>query len=376
MLQQVLIVLSFAVGIYWIAPKVAIEPRPLTSPISKDVLTPPKDVRVISWNNAEKKFHNQIVGPESLTHNPETGEIYTGTFDGMVWKINKDMTEATPLLRIGKDHQDCGADHVSHICGRILGLKFLAPDTVIVVDSYNGIIAVHLSTLTKEVLVAPDQDALTNSLKLFNSVEISSTGILYFTVSSMRWDLHDFIYSALESEDTGRVYSYTLKTKELKLLVTNIPFANGVALTPDEKSLLVCHIFDRRIFKYNLQNLKEKPKIWVDNLPGYPDNIKRVHLKNFYYVALPTLTSENLFPFIRKYPFVGKLIAWFVPKSLIMSFGSYNTQAYKFNEHGQVVAIINGTGLQTSFITEAYPIGDKVIMGNLKETYVAVVDAK
>lgn len=64
------------------------------------------------------------------------------------------------------------------------------------------------------------------------------------------------------------------KTTKLTVVLDNLWFANGVALSPDEEFVIVAETHASRVRKYYLKGEKKgQSEIFVEGLPGIPDNI-------------------------------------------------------------------------------------------------------
>ena len=60
----------------------------------------------------------------------------------------------------------------------------------------------------------------------------------------------------------------------LHITFGNLCFANGVALAPDESFALVNETWNYRVLRYWLTgDKKDTWDVFIDNLPGFPDNI-------------------------------------------------------------------------------------------------------
>lgn len=76
--------------------------------------------------------------------------------------------------------------------------------------------------------------------KLTDGVDIATDGMIYFTDASYKYRFKEFIYDVLEGKPHGRLMSYNPTTEETKVLLRDLYFANGVALSPDQTSLIFC----------------------------------------------------------------------------------------------------------------------------------------
>jgi sugar lactone lactonase YvrE len=90
---------------------------------------------------------------------------------------------------------------------------------------------------------------VTNSLVL-----TKDSKTIYFTSSSTNFDLSNGMYELLSSP-SGRVLKYDVYGNITKVIMDEISFANGIALSPGEDFLLVCEAGAKRIWKYWLQGI-------------------------------------------------------------------------------------------------------------------------
>lgn len=79
--------------------------------------------------------------------------------------------------------------------------------------------------------------------KLTDAVDIGDDGIVYFTDASHKYNMNDVGLEFLEGEPNGRFMSYDPVTKTTKLLLSDLYFANGVAVSPDQTHVVFCETF-------------------------------------------------------------------------------------------------------------------------------------
>ena len=76
--------------------------------------------------------------------------------------------------------------------------------------------------------------------KLTDCPDVAKDGMIYFTDASSKYNLKDSVLDILEGNPHGRLMSYDPSTKETKVLVRDIYFANGVVISPDQNFLIYC----------------------------------------------------------------------------------------------------------------------------------------
>ncbi|KAL3825438.1 hypothetical protein ACJIZ3_021467 [Penstemon smallii] len=122
----------------------------------------------------------------------------------------------------------------------------------------------------------------------------SSDGTLYFSVASTKFGLHDWQLDVLEAKPHGQLLKYDPSLNETSIVLDNLGFANGVALSQDQDYLIVCESWKYRCLKYWLKGeFKGKTEIFIDNLPGGPDNIKLAPDGSFWIALLEVLYTKN-----------------------------------------------------------------------------------
>lgn len=109
-----------------------------------------------------------------------------------------------------------------------------------------------------------------------------------------------------------RLIHYNAKTKENKVLIENIHFANGVAFSADEEFIIVSETARSRLLRYYLKGPKAgTSEVFIDGLPGLPDNLKSDGQGGF---LVPLVLSRNkdhpiLFQSLGPFPRIRKLIS-------------------------------------------------------------------
>jgi len=94
-------------------------------------------------------------------------------------------------------------------------------------------------------------------------------------------------------------------------LIRNLAFANGVVLSDDESFILIVETLKNRLTKYNLKGPKAgQHEIFIDGLPGIPDNI---HSDSHGGFLLSLIIADNpdypqIFQSLTPHPYLRKML--------------------------------------------------------------------
>ena len=119
--------------------------------------------------------------------------------------------------------------------GRPVGLQARTDGSVIVADAMRGLLRLNPNG-SIDVLAHTFQG---QPILFADDLDISADGVVWFSDASQRFGIHDFMLDLLEASRTGRLLSYDLNTGELASHMEGLFFANGVALGPDERFVLI-----------------------------------------------------------------------------------------------------------------------------------------
>jgi sugar lactone lactonase YvrE len=193
------------------------------------------------------------VGPED-TAVDERGHVFTGLVDGTILRFSPDGGRPQVVASVG---------------GRPLGVEILGDGELLVCNADLGLQRV---TVSGEVSVLVDRFE-DRPLLLTNNATVAGDGTVYFTDTSTRWSLHEYVNDLLEGQETGRVFARR-PDGSVDMVLDGLQFANGVALDADEESLFVAETGRYRIWRHWLAGAKAgSTEVFVDNLPGFPDNL-------------------------------------------------------------------------------------------------------
>lgn len=93
--------------------------------------------------------------------------------------------------------------------------------------------------------------------------------------------------------------------------MNNLGFANGIVLSDDESYVLVAETMKSRIMKYNLKGPKAgKQEVFIEGLPGMPDNLVSDGHGGIFVTTILTIDSEhpNLGQSLAPHPYLRKML--------------------------------------------------------------------
>uniref|UniRef100_A0A096M354 Zgc:194209 n=1 Tax=Poecilia formosa TaxID=48698 RepID=A0A096M354_POEFO len=257
-------------------------------------------------------FTGKLHGPESFAADAHgdsfpSCNIYTGTVDGKLWRIGPDDSLVL-ITHMGQDLPECGSDTLFKKSFNLHG-------------NYSGSSSDYEPVCGRPHGVRLDRHGADGvPFAFLNGLEVSSqTGIIYFTDSSRRWGRRHVRLEVIELNSLGRLLSYNPVNKKVTVLLDSLYMPNGIALSPDENFLLLAETSIGRILRYWLKGPKAGSKeIILDNMIGYPDNIRLSDHGTFLVGMTTTRFQKFLPPFldmIAPYPAVKRLLAKLVPLS-------------------------------------------------------------
>lgn len=243
--------------------------------------------------DAEVLASGKLDGPEDVILD-EDGYLYCGNRDGRILRLAPpDYSQVSVVAKIG---------------GRPLGLAFDAEGRIVTCVAGMGLLRVTkagavelLTDQTGRSLFSVQDDT---TIRMADDLDIAPNGTIYFTDATKRYDIENWGLDLLEGRPNGRLLSYDPASRRTRTVCDNLVFPNGVCVTHDGNHLLVASTWDCSILIFDLANLSAGPRIFLDGLPGYPDNINRAS-DGGYWVALagmrnPIIDQAMKYPGLRR----------------------------------------------------------------------------
>lgn len=362
MIKSSLLFLTAAVValVSWLA-YLAIKPTPLT-PIAWDAPANPGYTGQFQANDrlqlAAKLATHSRIGPESIAADSQ-GRIYTGVASGEILRANDHTSKFEVWATTG---------------GRPLGLIFDAKDNLLVADAFLGLLRIN----QQAQLTVLSDNAAGIPIRYADDLAVAKNGDIYFTDASTKYSaaqyggtLQSSILDLVEHGGHGRLLKYSAAKKETIELLTDLQFANGVALSEDESYLLVVETGMYRVLKYWItgENAGNHETI-LANLPGFPDNIT-TGKSGQYWIALPSTRSPLIDKF-SAYPLLRRIMMS-LPKSLHPKPIHY-THIIAIDGNGNILSNLQNTAGVMPVNSSVLETNCCLLLGSLTTNYVGIVD--
>ncbi|WP_395685547.1 SMP-30/gluconolactonase/LRE family protein [Caenimonas koreensis] len=286
-------------------------------------------------------------GPEHVALGRD-GKLYTAVSSGNILRMNADGTGLEVFARPG---------------GRILGFDFDAAGNLIGADAERGLVSVAPDG--KVTVLADTVDG--DPIRYADAVAVARNGKIYFSDPSTRFGprTHGGVFEAsvleiLEGGATGRVLEYDPATKKTRTIAKGFAFSNGVALSQDERSLFVSDTGRYRIWKVDIAG-SVSAKVFMENLPGYPDNLMRGGDGKIWVGLVKPRTADN--DNLSDKPLLRKLVLR-LPRALWPLPKEYG-HVFAFTEDGKVVASLQDPAAAYPEATGVTEVGDRLYIQNL-----------
>ncbi|MFH1980352.1 MAG: SMP-30/gluconolactonase/LRE family protein [Pseudomonadota bacterium] len=284
-------------------------------------------------------------GPEHIVLGQDD-KLYAAVASGNILRMNPDGSAQEVFINTG---------------GRVFGFDFDGKRNLIAADAIKGLLSISPG---REITVLADKVG-EDPIRYADAVVVARNGKVYFSDASTRFSpavwggtFEASILDLLEQSSTGRILEYDPSQKTTRVVAHGFSFANGVALSDDQKTLFVIESGKYRVWKIavdadnlNVAGGSSQASVLLNNLPGYPDNLMRgLDGKIWLGFVKPRSSIVDSMadkPFLRKVIFRLPRVLWPVPKA----YG----HVIAFTEDGKVVADLQdpkGAYPETTAITE------------------------
>lgn len=297
-------------------------------------------------------------GPEDATVGAD-GRIYATTSDGKIIRIQK---------RGVRVFADPG--------GRPLGIETDRDGSLVIANATIGIQRVARDGEVTILLDEIDGQALVFA----NNLGIGPDGTIYFSESSSKFGAEEFggplsatLLDVMEHGGHGRVISLDPSTGNVQILLRDLNYANGVAVSQDGSYLVVAEMGHYRILKHWLTGEKQgTTEVLLDNLPGFPDNIKS-GVNGRFWVGFASPRNQLLDSLADK-PFLRRIVQR-LPASLRPSAEPFS-HVIAFNGDGDVLMNLHDPDVRFATLTGVLETRDALYLTMLFGNQLARIDKR
>ncbi|SUB55607.1 Gluconolactonase precursor [Nocardia brasiliensis] len=278
------------------------------------------------------------------------GRLLAGTADGAIHSIDPATGEVRLLVNTG---------------GRPLGLHADPDGTVLICDFERGLLELRPDG-TLEVLVDEFDGA---RLPFASNVVRDSDGTVYFSSSTSRYPLDQYMGDLLEHSGTGRLFRRDPSGK-VELLLDGLHFANGVVLAPDRSCVVVAETGGYRLARHWLTGPKAGTRdLLIENLPGFPDNLG-LGSDGLIWITLPSARNpilDRLLPL----PGILRRIVWALP-DWVQPKPAKTIWVMAVDFDGNVVHDLQTEGTNFAMVTGVAEHEGTLYLGSLTESAIGV----
>jgi len=284
-------------------------------------------------------------GPEDVAVDSK-GRVYVGVEEGQILRYAADGSDPQVFADTG---------------GRPLGLDFDNNGNLIVADAVKGLLSLDatgsITALCTNVGYHP--------LGFVDDVDVDSQNVAWFSDASFKWTHHEVMHEVLESAPNGRLVKHDINTGDCSVVLDELFFANGIAVSPDETYILVNETMRYRTKRVYVRGPRTGDvEVFVNNLPGFPDGISTgpdgIFWLAIYAPRNSLLDSAGPKPWLRK--LLHKIPATLQPQPRRHPF------VLGLDASGEIVHNLqDADGADFSKSTSAEQVGDWLYIGSLVE---------
>ncbi len=247
--------------------------------------------------------------------------------DGYVYATS----ESGHVIRV----RDRRVEEFVFVGGRPLGIETDRDGSLVIANSYTGLQRVSADGSITSLYGGDDADIFANNLA------IADDGRIFFTEASRKFGAREFrdtmdatVLDVMEHGSHGRVMLFDPTTQSAEVVLDELAYANGIAISPANDFLLIVEMNEYRVLKYWLEGPRAgRTEILLENLPGFGDNLKTGHNGRFWLgFAAP---RKAIVDRLSDKPWLRKVIMR-LPK-FIQPEADVSSHVIAFNEHGEIL---------------------------------------
>ncbi len=267
--------------------------------------------------------------------------------------------------RIVRIRDGGSVEEIANAGGRPLGIEWLDDGAMVVCNADLGLQRVTMSGEVSTLVRGFEGD----DFIFTNNAAVSSDGSIYFTDTSTRWSIHEYVADLLEGRPTGRVFKRT-SDGSLEMILDGLHFANGVALDAAEDSLFIAETGTYRVHRHWLRGERAgRTELFLDNLAGFPDNL--TFSEGILWVSMAS-PRQSMIDLMLPRPWMRKL-SYKLPESLKPKPVRHGI-VLGYDTDGGLVHNLQDTSGRVSVTTSARYHDGRLFIGSLSEPHIAVYE--
>jgi len=287
-------------------------------------------------------------GPEDVTAGQD-GRLYATTRGGLILRIDADGNVS--------DFADVG--------GRALGIETDSDGSFVVANAYLGLQRISANGAVETLLTGVNG----RTLMYANDLAIADDGTIYFTEASTKFGARQSggtykgsLLDLLEHGGHGQVIAFKPDTGDARVIIDNLNFANGIAISEDQSNLLISETGSYRILKHWLRGPNAgTTEVLLDNLPAFPDNINNGSNGRFW---IGMISPRNkLLDDLSDKPFLRKIVKR-LPAALRPKAESYS-HVIAINGNGEVLMNLQDPTAKFPSLTGVFETTDRLYLSTL-----------
>ena len=303
---------------------------------------------------------DDFFGPEDIVGGQDA-YLYSSTKSGHIIRFRGSGSELSVFADVGGRPLgiEFGSDGYLYVANALLGLQRISPrgKVELLVSEFDG----------KEISYADD-------------VAVAADGRVFFSDASSKFNPKNAggsyeasLLDIMEHGAHGRIFEYSPATKQTKLILDRLNFANGIAISDSQQYLIIVETGHYRVLRYWLDGREAgQTEVILDNLPGFPDNVN-TGLNGKFWIGLVAPRIKMLddlsdSPFLRKV--VQRLPAIFRPKAVPSS------HVIAISGDGEVLMNLQDTTLQYPALTGVFETDQSLYLTTLFGNQIGRLDKR
>ncbi|KHN78425.1 Adipocyte plasma membrane-associated protein [Toxocara canis] len=237
-------------------------------------------------SSGDRLLEGAVYGPESLALHTSSKTVYSGLKTGNIVAMKIDDSGKISVYRTYRlnteaDSSRCdGSYSMQPICGRPLGMRFRKQnsDLLLVADAYYGIYEIDVTNGNSKLILKTgtriSDPSNATPLRHLNDLDELDDGRIILSEPSYKFADRDCVYAMTEHSGDGRLLLFDRNKQQLRILVDRLQYPNGVQIVENGFCVLFAEMGNLRILRHCFGDGFSSYNVVIDNLPGYPDNIR------------------------------------------------------------------------------------------------------